>query len=93
VRRREEAERPVDTVVVVVDGLRQVDDADRPQTRDHVLQLLQVVRGLERVIAADRDERVDLVCLERRVDVAQLLISVLVGEIVDLPHRLAGVRA
>ena len=68
----EEAEREVDAAVVVVDRLRQVDDLHAARLRRQVLLVLvQEVRRLQRVVAADRDQRVDLEIDERVVDVAQ----------------------
>ena len=75
-RRREEAEGPVDAEVVVVDRLGEVDDAQR--AADPGIELLhpvEVVGRLERVVAADGDERVDLDCLEGREDGPQLARS------------------
>jgi hypothetical protein len=57
----EEAEREVDAAVVVVDRLRQVDDLDAARPLGQVLLVLvEEVGRLERVVAADGDQRVDL---------------------------------
>ena len=57
----EEAEGEVDAAIVVVDRLRQVDDLDALRSgRQALLVLVEEVRGLQRVVAADRDQRVDL---------------------------------
>ena len=57
---REIAEREVDAAVVVVDRLRQMDDGDpRRVGRQLLLIELELVGRLERVVAADRDQRVD----------------------------------
>jgi len=44
------------------------------QVGNHLLQTEQVVRGLERVVAADRDQRIDAMRLERREDSAELRV-------------------
>jgi hypothetical protein len=61
--------------------------------RQLLLVLEQEVRGLERVVAADRDERVDLEIDERAVDVREQARLALVAEVVGPVDALARVRA
>ena len=57
---REVAEGEVDAHVVVVDRLGQVDDRDAAAARrELLLEELELVGGLERVVAADGDQGVD----------------------------------
>ena len=58
-----EAEREVGRGEVVVDRLRHADDVDAV--------LVQLARDAERVLAADRDQRVEAAGLHRRLDLAQ----------------------
>ncbi len=94
VDRGEEAEREVDAAVVVVDRLREVHDLHAARLgREALLILVEKVRGLQRVVAADRDQRVDVEIDERVVDVAQVDGLLQIVEVVGLFDPLAGVRA
>ena len=68
---REEAEREVDAVVVVVDCLGQMDDADFVVNVRVFLELIEFVGCFERVVAADGDEGVDAEAAEAVVGAAQ----------------------
>jgi len=89
---RHEAERPVDAVVVVVDRLREVNEADRTQSRHRLLDAVEVVRGLERVVTADGDERIDLMRSQRVEDVAEFGVLLAIREVVEGGDSLARVR-
>ena len=94
VDRGEEAEGEVDAAVVVVDGLGQVDDLDPARLGGQpLLVLVEEVGGLEGVVAADRDQRVDVEVDEGVVDVAQRLGARGVGQVLGLLDPLAGVGA
>ena len=90
----EEAEREVDAAVVVVDRLGDVHDADAPGLgRQALLQLEQQVRRAQRVVATDRNERVDLEVDERVVAAAQALGLARVVEVARGGDGLARVGA
>ena len=76
-------ESQIDAAVIVVDRLGQVDDLDAARLLGQTaLVLVQEVGGLERVVAADRDQRVDLEIDQRVVDVAQPLGALGIGAVV-----------
>ena len=58
--RREISEREIDSAVVVVDGLGNVNDRDPPLAGGQILlDSFEFVGGFERVVAADRDQCID----------------------------------
>ena len=88
----EVAEGEVDAEVVVVDRLGDVHHGDPPGALGQVsLEHLELVGGLERVVAADGDERVDLQRRERRVHGAERAGLLLVAEVGGAVHEPAGV--
>ena len=66
---RKVAEGEVDAAVVVVDRLGEMDDGNAASVgRELLLIELELVGGFERVVAADRDQRIDADRSQRLVD-------------------------
>ena len=88
----EEPEREVDTAIVVVDGLGDVDDADAGLgRRQPPLELIEDVRGAKRVVPADRDQRVELELPERLVHPPQGRRALGIVQVREAPDGFSGI--
>ena len=91
---REVAEREIDAHVVVVDRLRQVHDRDPLGVgRQAVLVELELVGRFERVVATDRDQRLDAQRPEPLVGVFQRLHPLGILEVARMRDVLARIGA
>ena len=91
---REIPERKVDPPIVVVDRLGQMHNGNPLfRLRQTVHVHLELVGGLERIVAADRDEAVDLQRSKSVIDAAQRRRSLRVIQMVDMGDVLSGVGA
>ena len=89
---REETEREVDAFVVIVDRLRQVDDADLLRVgTERILVELEFRSSRERVVAADGDQDVDAQRAECVVDRLHRSGGFGIGEVFRFAHRFARV--
>ena len=89
---REVAEGEVDAAVVVVDRLGDVDHRDPRLVRGQVvLEPLELVGGLERVVAADRDQGIDAERRRAPMDRAELGGTLGIGQMSGLRDVLAGI--
>ena len=90
---REIAEGEVDAPVIVIDRLGHVNHGDSRLFRGQViLEPLELVGGLERVVAADRDQGIHAQRGERPMDRAKLGRALGIGQVSGLRDVLAGVR-